>query len=316
MRPLLIAAVLVLVGCTASPASPSVTPEVRHAKLNDFMGCPYPSGDVWQTNVAHKQTDPNSAAWLKAMADAGGDGGFTANAPTTDELINDATDSTPLVTVTGKVQWHTPYSPIPFQSGFYIEPLGDAHLLILQHDTCAYYEGYSATYSGGVLSEYNGGPWDLTKPFVRPVQGSISTASGIPIGLVAVRPEELAAGVIRHALGWDAVAHTLSQTACVSPAGESDCTDSLPYSGPASDTPMPYGAHARLKASFDISGFSREAQIVATAMKSYGLYVYDTGCCNTVVFVNDQNGAPTWTSSDSASLKTISPADFEIVPAP
>jgi hypothetical protein len=281
-----------------------------------FLSCDYPSGDVYQKTIPARKLDPNSAAYLKAMADAGGDSGFVANAPTTDELINMADNSTPMVPVTPKVKWHTPVTPIPFQSDFYIEPLSDAHLLVLQTDTCQYYEGYDTTNNGSSLAQYSSEAIDLTQPFVRPKTGGGSTASGIPFGMLAVRPEELAAGHIQHALGWDSIAHTMSQTACVSPAGVTDCTDDLPYTGPPSDTPMPYGSHARLKKSFNISAFAPEAKTVAQALKYYGAYIYDTGCCNTIVFVNDASGAPTWTSADAASLKTITPADFDIVKTP
>jgi len=287
----------------------------RHA-MGELLGCPYPSGDVWQTDISKAQIDPNSAAYFKAASDAGGGGSFDASAPTTDELINSASSSTPLLTVQPKVKWHTPYSPWPWGSSFYIEPLGDAHALVLQSQNCQYYEGYSVTYSSGNLAMYNGGMWKLTAPFSRPQQGSISTASGIPIGLLAVRTEELKAGVIQHAIGWDGVRDSWSQTACVSPAGQSDCTDDIPYDGPSSDAPMPYGAHIRLKASFDDSGFPNEARIVAEALKKYGAYGYDTGCCNTIVFTNDSHGGPVWTGGDEAALSGINLSDFDVVVAP
>jgi hypothetical protein len=52
----------------------------------------------------------------------------------------------------------------------------------------------------------------LSQPFVRPHRGAGSTATCIPIALVAIRPEELSAGVIHHAIGWDGVKHTASRT--------------------------------------------------------------------------------------------------------
>jgi hypothetical protein len=203
---------------SASQPGERVPPRQGASLGKDFLGCPYQSGDVWQTNISSAQIDPHSAAYIKATNDAGGGGKFGAWAPTTNELINTATSSTPLVSVHGKVKWHTPYSPWPWASNFYISPMGDAHALVLQGTSCQYFEGYDTTYSSGSLSMYNGGMWDLTKAFVRPSQGSTSTASGIPIGLLAVRPEELTAGSIQHAIGWDGVAHSWSQSACVSPA--------------------------------------------------------------------------------------------------
>ncbi|MGA7356984.1 MAG: hypothetical protein WBW76_16285 [Candidatus Cybelea sp.] len=283
----------------------------------EFLGCPYPTGDVWQTNISQAQIDPDSGANIQATIDGGGGSGFVASAPTTDEYINPANSSTPLVPVQPKVKWHTPYSPWPWESSFYIEPLSDAHALVLQMQDCEYYEGYSVSYnSSDVLAMYNGGMWVLNAPFARPSQGAISTASGIPLGLLAVRPEELLAGTIPHALGWNGVAHSWSQTACVSPAAQSDCTDDLPYDGPPSDTPIPYGAHIRLKASFDDSSFPTEAKIVAEALKNYGAYGYDTGCCNTIVFVNDAYGGPTWTYADASALQSITISNFDRVVAP
>jgi hypothetical protein len=331
------AAVAMLAGCAGSamqpggsgaiqpqaalPASGGTAPsrtnlDPTRGSNADFFGCSYPSGNVWQTNILTAPIDPDSAANIQATIDGGGGGGFGASAPTTDELINTAYASTPLVAVAGKVKWHTPYSPWPWQPNFYIEPLDDAHALVLQTQSCQYYEGYDTTYGNGALSMYNGGKWDLTAPFARPAQGSISTASGIPLGLLAVRPEELTAGVIRHAIGWNGVANSWSQNACVSPAGETDCTDDIAYGGPPSDTPMPYGAHIRLRATFDDSSFPNEAKIVAEALKNYGAYGYDTGCCNTIVFVNDSNGGPVWTKADAAALSSITISDFDRVVAP
>ena len=285
-------------------------------RRRDFLGCPYPSGDVWQKNIVRLPVDANSAAYIQAANDAGGGGGFAAAAPTTDEMINAATDATPLMNVEPKVKWHTPYSPWPWASSFYIEPLSDAHALVLQTQSCEYFEGYGTTYEPSALSMYNGGEWTLTQPFVRPSEGAISTASGIPLGMLAVRPEELASGVIEHALGWDGVANTWSQSACVSPAGVTDCTDDLAYQGPASDNPMPYGAHIRLKTSFDDSNFPNEAKIVAEALKRYGAYAYDTGCCNTIPFVNDSYGSPIWTYADASALASIELSDFDVVAPP
>jgi hypothetical protein len=158
----------------------------------DFLGCPYPSGNVWQTNVAAESPDPRSAAWLGAMVAAGGDGGFEATIPT-DEFINDANNSTPRVPVRAKVHWHQPVSPIPWQPNFYIEPLSDAHSLVLETKSCQCYEGYETTYDArGELSVYSNLHVDLTRPFVRS-KTNASTATGLPIGLMAIRPEELAA---------------------------------------------------------------------------------------------------------------------------
>ncbi|HEY6485540.1 MAG TPA: hypothetical protein VIX83_04065 [Candidatus Cybelea sp.] len=315
-------AIAALAACGSSATSPTTTQQAllpdgkSPAGTGEFLGCPYPSGDVWQQNINGAQIDPNSAANIQATIDGGGGGGFSANASTTDELINMATTRTPVVKVLGKVKWHTPYSPWPWASNFYIEPLSDGHAMVLQTQGCFYYEGYNVSYGNGALSMYNGSMWNLNAPFVRPAAGGISDASGIPLGLLAVRPEELSAGYIGHAVGWDGVAHSWSQSACASPAGKTNCTDAIPYNGPYGDTPMPYGAHIRLKAAYNDSSFPKEAKAVAEALKRFGAYAYDTGCCNAIFFTNDSNGGPVWTSQDSSALRSITISSFDRVVAP
>jgi hypothetical protein len=192
--------------------------------------------------------------------------------------------------------------------------------MVLQKDACQYYETYSTTAKriGRQLSAYSGTFVDLTQPFSRPATGGCSTSACIPIGLLAVRPEELAAGVINHALGWDAISGSVSKSACISPAAVTGCSAGRSYKGPRSEASkaMPAGAHIRLKASFDISHFHPEAKIVATALRHYGAYLFDTGTQNLIPFVNDVNGAPAWNSDDQSDLGSISIGDFDVVNAP
>jgi serine/threonine-protein kinase len=83
-------------------------------------------------------------------------------------------------------------------------------------------------------------------------------------------------------------------------------------SGPAAAPP--YGAHFRLKASFDVSQLKPAAQIVARAMQKYGMFLADGGN----IALTAQNDADTtakyadvgFGSSDLQSLKVT---DFEIV---
>jgi hypothetical protein len=294
-------------------------PGQANGALGDFLTCPYPSGDVYQKSVAGATPDADSAAYIAAVQAGGGNSGFQAWVNTQD--INQATNSTPLVTVEPGNSWDVPYSPIPWSSNFFIEKDGDHHAEVVNTQACHYYEGYKTYYyaSGNYLTMENNEYVDLTQPFVRPATGALSTSTGIPLGLLAVRPEELAGGVISHALGWNGVAGSMNGAAeapCVNPAGKVRCTDGNVYQGPPSDLPMPYGSHARLKSSFDLSNFHPEAKIIAIAMQTYGLYVYDTGCCNAIILADDQYGAPEWTSQDANDLASITPADFDIVSPP
>jgi hypothetical protein len=298
-------------------AAQQVTGDSRPATTS-FLGCSYPSGNVYQTSIVNATPVSNSAKYIAAvMAAPNGSGGFQAWVNTQD--YNSANNSTPTLSVRSSNSYDHPYSPVPWTSSFFIEKDGDHHSEVINTQSCQYYEAYSTVYNGSYLTVWNNEHIDLTKPFVQPATGALSTATGIPLGLLAVRPEELAAGVVTHAIGWDAVSGSMNGIAgapCVSPAGKRNCTDGNKYRGPGGDLPMPYGSHARLKSSFNISGFSREAKIIATAMQTYGLYVYDTGCCNAIIIAKDSTGSPVWTNQDNASLHTITPADFDIVPPP
>src|SRR5207244_3070665 len=64
----------------------------------------------------------------------------------------------------------------------------------------------------------------------------------------------------------------------------------------------------RLKAGYDISGFSTQMQTILTAMKKYGLILADNGSSLFVTGASDSR----W-GSDLDSLKTVPATSFEVV---
>ncbi len=73
----------------------------------------------------------------------------------------------------------------------------------------------------------------------------------------------------------------------------------------------PMGARFRLKASFNISGFSPANQVILTALKQYGMMLADNGA-NWFI-----SGAPDegWNNDDLHALTTITGSNFEAVDA-
>src|SRR5690349_16722184 len=71
----------------------------------------------------------------------------------------------------------------------------------------------------------------------------------------------------------------------------------------------PMGTRLRLKASFDISTFPADDQVILTALKKYGMILADNG---SGIFIS---GAPNngWNNNDLNLLKTITGASFEVV---
>jgi hypothetical protein len=118
-----------------------------------------------------------------------------------------------------------------------------------------------------------------------------------------VRYDEVAAGAINHAFRM-----TLAQTKSDSNGGYF-VPPATHAAGNNSGTDNIMGMRLRLKASFDISGFSAANQVILTAMKNYGMIVADNG--SNMYF----QGAPdaNWDDNDLNALKAIDASNFDVV---
>ena len=133
----------------------------------------------------------------------------------------------------------------------------------------------------------------------RPWTWTSADAAGLPIFPGLVRYDEVAAGQIQHAIRF-----TLPQSraAMVLPA-----THWAANSTSANAPPM--GMRLRLKAGYDISGFSTNMQVILTAMKKYGLIMADNGSAMYI------SGAPDsrWDNDDLHNLGQVPASAFEVV---
>lgn len=69
------------------------------------------------------------------------------------------------------------------------------------------------------------------------------------------------------------------------------------------------GRRVRLKAGFDISGFSATNQVILKAMQQYGMILADNGSYFFFQGVDD----PRWDDNDLNNLKSIYSSNFEVV---
>ena len=195
--------------------------------------------------------------------------------------------------------------PMPIPSNALIEGYpkpgnGDRHVLVLEKDGCWLYELYHAyPRKGGSWLADSSAVWDMTMAQTRPYTWTSADAAGLPIFPGLVRYDEVAAGAIKHALRFTV---PTTQEAFVLPAthwASSNTSSLVP----------PMGTRLRLKASFDISGFSVHNQVILTALKTYGMILADNG---SAIFIS---GAPDsrWNNNDLAALKTITGSNFEVV---
>jgi hypothetical protein len=182
-----------------------------------------------------------------------------------------------------------------------IEGGGDRHALIVDPAACTLYELYALRRRGGAWHAGSGAIWNLRSDRLRPSGRTSADAAGLPIAPGLVRWSEVAAGHIDHALRFT-VART--RRAYVYPARHyaSDLTDPrLP----------PMGLRVRLRADYPIAGFPRQARVVLTALKRYGMIVADNGSSWYI------SGEPSshWSNDDLRTLGRVPGSAFEVVAA-
>lgn len=179
---------------------------------------------------------------------------------------------------------------------------GDRHALVLDGDACVLYELYRAfPINGGEPWEADSGAvWDLTINDTHPLTWTSADAAGLPILPGLVRYEEVVEeGVLAHAVRFTV---SQSQAGFIAPAthyASSDTDPNLP----------PMGLRLRMKADFDCSDKSTEAQVVCTGLKKYGLIVADNGSDWYLSGAPD----PRWDDDALGDLKDIPGDAFEAV---
>jgi len=189
--------------------------------------------------------------------------------------------------------------PYPIPRGVHIEAGSDRHALLLDRDACKLYELFALRRTGGRWTAGSGAVFDLRSNRLRPAGWTSADAAGLPIFPGLARYDEVARGVIDHALRFTA---PRTRRAYVYPAR---------HDASSSDDPSlpPMGLRVRLKASVDISGFPSQARIVLQALKTYGMILADNGSPWYVSGAPD----PHWSNDDLHTLGRITGADFEVV---
>ena len=176
---------------------------------------------------------------------------------------------------------------------------GDRHALIVDRSSCRLYELYSLYPKGRGWRAGSGAIWSMRSNKVRPAGWTSADAAGLPIFPGLARYDEVKRGAIDHALRF-----TVQRTrrAYVFPARH--------FASDSNDADLPaMGLRLRLKASFDVSGFPRQARIVLVALKRYGMLVADNGSSWYITGVPD----PRWSNDQLHTLGRVQGSDFEVV---
>jgi uncharacterized protein YjdB len=179
---------------------------------------------------------------------------------------------------------------------------GDRHAIALDADNCILYELYRAfpqTNSSWIAD--SGAIFNLKSNALRPAGWTSADAAGFAIMPGLARYQEVLSGEIRHALRF-----TVPQTrhAYVWPARH--------YASTVYGTQYPpMGQRFRLKATFDISAYPADMQVILRALKKYGMMIADNGSSWYISGDND----PGWNNDHLNLLKNLKGSDFEAVDA-
>ena len=300
----------ITVNSSAGPSCGSMSTG-NGASLNGYV--PFPSSNLWNTNIASAPVDPNSATIIGVLTGSHlhpdfsnvVDGNYGIPYVVVD---SNATPGVAITMTTYQSESDITLYPIPITApieGFPADctTTGDNHLIVIDKTKCWIYETWQTQRCNGAWSAANGAIWDLTNTEHRPYGWTSADAAGLPIFPGLVRYDEVAAGAINHAFRM-----TLAQTKSDANGGYF-VPPATHAAGNNSGTDNIMGMRLRLKASFDISSFSAANQVILTAMKDYGMIVADNG--SNMYF----QGAPDarWDDNDLNALKAIDASEFDVV---
>lgn len=284
-----------------SPPAPTQTPGGP---------CPIlPANNIWNKNIAAQPTHALSGAYINSI---GADTGFHMDFGS--GLWDGGPIGIPFVRVLGS----QPYVPIVFTAygnesdpGPYPIPTnapieggpqsnGDRHVLVINEGNCTLYELYrSFPQPDGSWEGDSGAVYDLNSNALRPAGWTSADAAGLPIYPGLVTYDEVESGLIDHAIRFTA---NRTQNAYLWPARH--------MAGSTNDPNVPpMGLRVRLKASYDISGFSPRMRVILQAMKDYGMLLADNGSSWYVSGAPDER----WDNDELHTLDVLRGSDFEAI---
>jgi hypothetical protein len=321
----------------ASGEDASMPASDARAPGSDASGTPMVGGifeqpEPWTTDVTNATKATRSDAIIAALDALGGWGGGQLQIDFSIPLFFGGT-STPRQTITapagGYCYGGTDCDTVPLQmpvpangntegsatytcdTSYKTDGQGDCHVLVVEADQKKLYELYNATKSGTKFTALGAFVWDLTKAYPANLRGDQCTsadAAGFPIAALLPTADEVAAGVVKHALRFILPNEEMKQLAYVHPATHAGTPSSTNANAP------PYGVHFRLKSSFDASTYTAGEKVILQAMKTYGMLLSDGGTI-ALTFADDRTTTAKWATVGvtAQSFEAIPVDDFEVV---
>jgi len=221
---------------------------------------------------ADAASDAGSAAMVQTMVSSATQNGFVISVKNWSVPVYVAGATTPRYDVRLTASWRAAdwLSGVPVPSGATPDPAGDAHMMVVDPATGCEYDLYNA-------ARQQDGSWTAGWAAASLLSadgindgGTSARGSGFDLGLGLIRPEELAAGEIRHALVF-----SYPSTKAGGPVFPATHSDGRTTSSGAT----PIGARVQLDPRLDLDslGLQPWQKTVARALQVYGMYLGDTG---------------------------------------
>ena len=273
-------------------------------RLPSAPACPiFPANNAWNERVDKLPVAANSATLIASIGlDTGLHPDFGSGLYDGQRIgipFDVVSRATPRAHVTFDYADESDHVAYPIPKSVHIEGGSDHHALLVDKSACRLYELFALQRTSGGWHAGSGATWSLRSNAVRPAGWTSADAAGLPIFPGLARYDEVARGVIDHALRFT-VEHT--RRAYAYPARH--------YAASSDDPALPpMGLRVRLRGSVDISGFPRQARIVLQALKTYGMILADNGSNWYISGAPD----PRWSNDDLHTIGRITGSDFEVV---
>ncbi len=293
------------IGLNAAPTDADCA-RITQGDLNGFV--PFSRDNLWNVNIRDHAVDGNSQGKINNYINRIGrnptmHADFSSEYGEVYNVVDSSVQDLQMISI-DQYPHESDIMPVPLPHNAIVKGGGqnceegsDCHLFILDRNQCWLYETWLTSNRDGRWHAANMAVWDMLNTSQRPLGWTAADAAGLSVFAGLVRYDEVSKGVIPHAIRF-----TLGHTgnSFVAPATHSAGYDTAAF---------PMGTRFRLKANFDISGYSQADQVILTAMKNYGLILADNGSELEIAGANDSR----WNVADVVGLQTVRLTDFEVL---
>src|SRR5437763_1974064 len=174
---------------------------------------------------------------------------------------------------------------------------GDRHVIVVDPVNRMLYEFWQGRKTDDGWEASCEATFDLKSNKLRPAGWTSSDAAGLPIFPAVVRYDECERGLVEHAMRFTV---QRSRKAYVYPATH--------FASRLTDETLPrMGERFRLRADFDVAGFSPHVQAILKGLKKYGMFMADNGGDWRLSIAPDSR------IKGLGELRKVKGSDFEVV---